>query len=512
MYYNNRETLSWNWNAVLNYSAIYSTNHYFDAIVGIETRLNKTSFNKTTGKGFEIYDRPQAMSKASKIIYKADSDENTGRSFFSQLNYNYNKTYYILLNGRMDQSSAFGDDRNTSFNAAVGASWIVSNMEFMNSVNWINHLKLRSSFGSSGNSKIGSYRAKGLYTLKDYYGSRGYNSTEDGYAYPYSAPNPDLGWESNYKFDSGIELQTSFRLNLNILFYNDNIKDMIVSRQVPYETGYDRVQINGADMYNRGIEMTLGYIWIDRENFFWKSNFNVSTLKNKITYLVGLGSGASEEFSTYATQVGKSSTAIWGYDFAGVDPATGRELYNVGDITVDNATFKSKYQEVKYREIIGDTQPDYYGGLNNHFTFFKRLNLRINMSYKIGAEKFVDDDKIDKYNILKSSNIGVNAYYQAWRQAGDITGYGAITGRGVVSNSSKYLYSTSHIKLQRISLSYSVPLRKSSYFKTLTLNATGSNLYYWFFQKSPEGQNGIKEYYKTYPEMRSFTFGINTSF
>jgi len=510
---NTREASSWNWNAVINYNYTLNEKHNFDATVGIETRLEKTEFEKTQGTGFAVYDSPQDNALANKVTYSADSDESTGRSAFTQLNYNYAKKYFILVNSRIDQSSAFGSDKNTSINSAIGLSWVMSNEAFLQDVRWIKHLKLRGSYGSSGNSRIGSYSAKGLYTLQDSEGSRGYNGNFDGYAYPESAPNPDLGWESNYKSDLGLDLITRYGINFTLELYNDDIRDMIVSRDVPLETGYSSVQINGANMYNRGLEFTVGYRIIDRENIKWNTSFNISTVKNEITSLVGLGSEESESYSSYATRVGTSSTAIWGYNFVGVDPSSGRELYNVGNgKIVDNVTFKNEYHNSNYREIIGNTQPDIYGGLSNHLTLFKNLSLRINMSYKIGGEKMVDDDKIDKYNIMSYSNMGVNAYYQAWRQPGDVTGYGAISERGTVTTSSKYLYSTSHIKLNSMNLSYRVPLKRKAFIKNLSLNATGSNLYYWFFEKSPEGQNGIKELYKTYPEMRSYTFGLNASF
>ncbi len=509
---NDRDASAWNWNAVLNYNKSFNSQHNFDATLGVETRLEGTKFSKAQGTGFTVFDSPQDISLANEQDYDSDSDERTGRSGFTQLNYNYNKKYFLLVNARVDQSSAFGGDNNTSFNSAVGASWIISKEDFFKNIRGIEFLKLRSSYGNSGNSRIGSYSAKGLYNLYDTEGSRGYNGWMNGYAYPGTTPNPNLGWESNYKFDAAIEMTTNFRLGITLDYYYDNIKDLIVSRDIPLEIGYNTVQINGATMYNKGWELSLRYTVFDRSNFRWDSNLNASTLKNKITSLKALGSEASSTSGYYTTQVGKSASAIWGYNFAGVDPATGRELYNIDGNIVDHVTFKQKYHESEYLEIIGNSQPDLYGGLSNNFTFFKNLKLRVSMSYSIGGEKLIDDDKIDKYNILSYSNMGVNAYYQAWREAGGITGYGAISERGTVPNASKYLYSTSHIKLSSVSLSYRVPLNKVSFIKSLSFNATGTNLYYFFFQDSPEGQNGITEFYKTYSDMRSFTFGLNASF
>lgn len=507
---NDRKGTSWNWNATLAYEKAFAEKHHFDAIVGIETRLQRTEFDKYSGTGFDDFKSPQDISLASTEAHTWDSSEATGRSLFAQANYDFNKKYYILVNSRIDQSSAFGGDNNTSLNTAVGVSWVISGEDFMQDVRWIELLKIRSSYGSAGNSKIGSYSAKGLYNNYST-GYGGYNDAGE-YANPQTAPNPNLGWESNYKFDAGIDLNTRFGLGLGIDFYNDDIRDMIVSRSVPLETGYSSVQINGADMYNRGLEFTMNYKIMDRNNFRWNTSFNISTLKNEVTSLKSLASEGSSGSSVYQTQIGTSATAIWGYNYVGVDPSTGRELYEVDGRIVDQNVLKSDYSDGTYKEVIGNTQPDYYGGLSNSFTVYKNIKLRVNLSYKIGGEMVVDDDKIDDYSIMSRSNMGINAYHQAWREAGDHTSYGSITERGTVTNSSKYMYSTSHIKLNNVSLSYNIPTNKVPFFDNLNCSLTGSNLYYWFFQESPEGQNGIKELYKNSPEMRTFTFGINASF
>lgn len=506
----NRTTNNWNWNAQLSFDRDFNNIHHIDAILGVETRGQYSKMSYLRGEGFEIYDSPQPIADAQEQDYNDDSSESYGRSLLSQLNYDYKKRYFVLLNARLDQSSAFGNDRNTSFNSALGLSWNISNESFMKSVDWIDFLRVKASYGSSGNSRIGSYRALGLYNYDDTEG-RGYNQVT-GSATPSSAPNPDLGWETNLKFNTGLELTTSSGISFNLEFYHDDIRDMIVSRDAIPESGYSSVQINGSEMYNRGIEFSASYHFVNADNFRWKSSFNISRNENKVTYLKGLGSESSIATSATAERVGYSTNLIWGYNFVGIDPGTGRELYAIDNRVVDADVIKSNYSDASSWHPIGSSQPDVYGGMNNRFTFFEDLTISANLSYKIGSYKLVDKTLVDNYTTMVNRNMSVNAYFDAWREPGDLAKYAAITINPIISNSSRLLYSTSHIKLNSVNISYHIPTNNIQWIKNLQMTATGTNLYYWYFDKSPKGMNGIKELNKTYSEMRTVTLGISASF
>ncbi len=505
-----RITNKWNWNANVSYNKDFGPSHHFDAIIGIETRMAKVNYSYLKGRGFDVYDSPQDPKTANSVSQEEDSSEDTGRSFFSQFNYNYQKKYFLLVNARVDQSSVFGGDNNTALNGGVGISWVLSKEDFLNDVHWLTFLRMRLSYGTTGNSRIGSYSALGLYSYDDE-GEDGYNNGSIT-AKPSDAPNSDLGWEKRNKFNFGIDISTSARISSTIEFFYDDIDDMIISRTAIPESGYSTVQINGADMYNMGIEYSFDATWIAQSKFRWKTNFNISTLKNKVTHLKGLGSKNATATTAMAQKVGYSSSDIWGYKFVGIDPSSGLNLYNIDGRIVDDKTRIEDYSKSSDYEPIGNTEPDFYGGLSNKFTFFKRLSFDISLSYKIGADMLVDDELLDKYQILSYRNISTNAYYGVWREPGDIAYYQALTKNSTVAYSSKYLYSTSHIKLNAVKLSYNIPTSQWRSIQSMRVFANGSNLYYWFFEKNPENQNGIKEFYKTYSEMRTFALGINIGF
>ncbi len=506
-----RDTRRWNWNARLAWKKTFLQYHHADFLAGVEARKNLVKFGFERGRNFPDPGAIMPIDMATIQDRETDQSENTGRSFFSQMNYDFNKRYFLLANFRIDQSSVFGTDNNTSYNGGMGASWVVSNEAFMSNMKLLEFFRVRVSYGTSGNSRIGSYRALGLYVFDDI-GGDGYN--EGHYANPSTAPNPNLGWEKNYKFNAGMDITTSFRFSITLEYFNDFISDMIVSRSVIPETGYSTVQINGADMYNRGLELGLRGHLISRSGFKWMSQFNISQVRNEVTHLLGLGSTYSTAETARAQRVGYPTSVIWGYDFAGIDPATGRELFLMNGELIDGHTLMSHYKDKEYWQPIGNSQPDFFGGFNNRFTIGKYLTVAVNMSYSLGSYTMIQKELLDNYRVIFSRNMPTNIYYDAWRAPGDIALYPAvINNQPLVSNSTKYLYNTSRIKLNSVNVSYNVPVRNTGLpFNQLKVFINGSNLYYWYFDQPGEGRNGIAELNKSYPEMRTFSLGVNANF
>ncbi len=506
-----RDTRKWNWDAKLFFNKDFENGHYMDVLAGVETRENFVKFAYSMGKDFPILDEIIPIEKAEIQSYAKDKSKSTGRSFFSQVNYDFKKKYFFLANFRIDQSSAFGGDNNTSYNGGFGASWVISKENFLSNYKWLEFLRARVSYGTSGNSRIGSYRALGLYTVKDK-DQTGYNG--NNYAYPSSAPNPNLGWEKNYKFDVGLDISTKSGVSLTLEYFNDDIRDMIVSRDVINEIGYESVQINGANMYNRGIEASISTQAIKTKGFKWSLNFNLSRVNNKVTHLQGLGSDYSSAERARAQRVGYSTNVIWGYQYVGVDPATGRELFNVDGNLIDAKYLKDHYNDKINWEPIGNSKPDFHGGVSNKFNIGKNLDVRVVMTYSAGAGKMVQKNLVDHYRLLFNRNLAVDAYYGSWKREGDIAFYPAVNNSNpLVTNSTKYLYSTSYIKLKTIHLSYRLPVKDLHIpFKNLSIYMNGSNLFYWYKDRSNGETNGIAELQNVYPKMRTFSFGIKAGF
>ncbi|MGQ1785659.1 SusC/RagA family TonB-linked outer membrane protein [Saccharicrinis sp. GN24d3] len=518
---NQRQSTSWSWKGNTSFKKQITESHYFDIMAGAELYESKADLQYHSGAGFV---NPDIINPVSAAVQDDDpetekdetnSNQNDGSdinnnsrvSLYSQINYNFKKKYYLLVNLRRDQSSVFGDNTDVAFNGGAGVSWAISKESFLNDVKWIDFLKIRASFGSTGNSRIGSYSSKGLYYLST---SFGYNRLH--YARPDDAPNDELGWEKNFKYDLGIDFNFLKRFTFTAEYFYDDIQNMISSRDVPSETGYNSTQINGTNMANQGLEFALSSKIINAPGFKWDMRVNLSTLKNEITSLKNFGDDYSLSSTATSIRQGYSTSTIWGIKWVGIDPATGRDLLEKDGEIYDAATYNNIFSAVDWVPI-GNRQPDFYGGFSTSFSYRNNLKLSVRGSYKYGVDKMVDDELIAKYNITVNRNLSVNAY-DYWKQPGDIATQPAVTSDNPpISNYNKYVYDASHFKINNISLSYILPVAKMNIFlDNLVVNFDVSNVATFYKDKSPYGKNGIKEFYYLYPQARTWSLGIKASF
>ncbi|MDO3695157.1 SusC/RagA family TonB-linked outer membrane protein [Wenyingzhuangia sp. chi5] len=516
---NERSNHKWNWHAQLSHQKNINNQHYFNSILGVELAADEANLAYQSGLGFVNYEQVNSVANAirddnpdtvvdestNNQSYRSDINNNSRVSIFSQFNYNFKKRYFFLANLRRDESSVFGTDTSVAYNGGAGASWMLSNENFLTHVRWLDLLKLKVSYGTTGNSRIGSYRSKGLYNSSQ----NGYNGNKG--ATTSTAPNIALGWEKNTKFNTGIDVNIFQRLNLSVEYYYDAISDLITSRNIPSELGYSSMQLNASDMYNRGWELSALMKWIRQKDFKWMTSFNVSTVKNKVTKLTGLGSEYSTSERALAQKVGYSTTAIWGIKWVGIDPATGRDLLEKEGQVYDAVTYNRLLSEADW-EPIGNSQAKAYGGFNNTFTFFNKLDVSVRGSYQFGGDALVQDELISKYNITSNRNLSINAY-DYWRQQGDVVQQPVVTSNNPpLSNLIKYLYDASYIKINNINIKYNFNTNTLPFIKRLSAYVNVSNVGYWYLEKSQEGRNGIREFMFTYPQSRTFTVGVSAGF
>jgi TonB-linked SusC/RagA family outer membrane protein len=515
---NNRTLNKWFWRAQTYYEKSWGE-HNVDVLAGFEINEEVTDLRRQLARGFVnpgpvnpieaalADDDPETEEDETLARQLRDEDqfERAGVSIYSQFNYNFDKKYFLLVNFRQDQSSSFGADVNTGINAGVGVSWNVSEEPWLKGVRWLDFLRLKASYGSTGNSRVNSLRSRGIYTIDP----NGYYLQPS--AFPSTGPNPNLSWEKNFKFNTGIELNFLDRFGIVVEYYHDDIRDLIVSRDIPLETGFTSVQINGANMYNQGIELTLQARWIDTDVFRWNSSINLSRNANEVTSLRGIGDDFSSAARARAQRVGFPTSTIWGVPGGFVDPATGRQLFYKDGQVYDAATYVDLFDAADW-EPIGDSQPDLFGGFRNRFTFNNRLTLQITGNFAIGHQTLIDDDYVSQYRIVVNRNMTVNTL-DHWRQPGDQALYPKVSETNpIVANASTLLYDLSHIQLRNINLSYLLPVKegwlKLSSFKVF---ADVSNVYTWYMEPSPPGRNGIREFRYAYPQMRTFTIGLNAN-
>ncbi|KFF04325.1 SusC/RagA family TonB-linked outer membrane protein [Flavobacterium reichenbachii] len=515
---NERNSTKWNWQGQALFDKQLTENHAVDGVVGFELSEDKTDFEYQSAVGFvnpavinPISNAIRDDNPATPDVDETKSNQSVGTeisynsrvSLFTQVNYNYKKRYYLLANFRRDQSSVFGDDTDVANNGGAGASWIISNEKIFNNNSWINLLKLKTSYGTTGNSRIGSYRSKGLYN----YQQNSYNGGTG--AVVGAAPNGRLSWEKNTKFNAGIDFNIFNRIEFSLEYYRDEKTDLITTRNIPTETGYSSMQLNAASMYNQGLELQTTIKWFKGDNFKWTTSFNISTVDSKVTDLKGLGSDFSVGELALAQKIGYSTTTVWGIHWVGVDPATGRDLVTKNGQVYDLATYKTLFTQADW-EPIGDTQAKAYGGFYNSFTFYNNLSLTFRGDFQLGGDFFASDAIIDKYSNSSNRNLSVNADHH-WRNPGDVVPYAAVTTVPVTANLSKYVYDATYVRLSNVNLSYNVPI-KNIFLDALSVFADATNVLYWYKEKSPKGMNGIREFSYTYPQARTISLGVNAKF
>ena len=524
-YLKHSNSIKWNWSVQATYQKDFARMHHIDGILGAEIRSTDDKKEFHSGNNFVNYTDYQLPWQAAQYIdYNNVNDPNDdvlvygyfsrrltsqdrGRSYFLQMNYDYAKRYFFTGTIRRDESSAFGKDINAAYNGALGLSWVISNEDFLNGNGLITFLRLRGSWGMTGNSRIGSYRSSGLYNV--YQNGFDYDY---GYSYPdTSSPrNSNLGWEKNEKFNLGLDFHFSKLMELSFDLYRNNISDMIVSREVPLETGYNSAQINGASMYNEGFDLGIKFNWIKKAGYNANTQFNLGVVRNKVTELLGFGDAYSIAANARAQRIGVPTSAIWGYEWAGVNPANGQDQFMInGQATDANQLTLSTAQW----KIIGDSQPDAVGGMRNSFSY-KNFTLSMLVNFEIGGDRLLVGELIDKYTILINRNMSVNALDYWTPSNPNASNHIPKSNARIISNSTKYLYDNTHIKFQNVNLSFRLPLKYSDFLfvKDANIFVDVTNLGYWYKDKSPEGKNGIKEFRFLYPEMSTVSFGFRMNF
>lgn len=476
--------------------------HGIDVIAGFEAQSQSTKLLRGTGSGF-TYFRLNELSNAASNEAASSKQVSNSYSFYGQAAYDYASRYFVNVSGRYDAASIFGPDFNATVNAAIGAGWNLSSERFLQKNAFINLLRLRVSYGTTGNSRIGSYAAKGIYSFSNT-GYNGYTSSTPDLV----APNPNLGWEKGYKTNLGLDFNFLKRFNFTLDFYNNVTDDAISSIRINPAAGFTSTLANTAKLQNRGLDLSL-MAQVLTKQFTWTTTLNAGFNKNKV---LEVKNGASQ-FSTTnlasALRAGFSTGAIWGFTYAGVDPQTGAPLHVDAKGTVKTFTSADRTNVNSY--VIGDRLPKVQGGFINVFGY-KGVSVSVILTYSFGAKDLIDYNLEGDGNNLTNRNNSVNLL-DRWNAVGQTTLYPKLSFSLPVVNSSRYVYDASYVKLGNVSVSYIIPsIRRLEGLRTsLFFNAT--NLAYWYRQASPEGRNGYREYrFGAFPEAQTFSWGARLNF
>ena len=498
-YRNNATFLTWTAIERLNYSRSFGQ-HHVNGLLGFEASSKDVRTMGARGSGF-INDR------IKEVSYAVDRNGSSGRSvsrslsYFLQGNYDFNRRYYVTVNARRDGNSGFGSDSQWGNFASAGASWNIHNEEFFDA-DKINVLKLKLSYGSNGNSRIGSQEALGLYSYGEshnYMGELGGSMS--------GSPNKKLSWETAYITNLGLRIKMFDRADLEIEAYNKRTVNLLSNLDVSRTTGDTRSYRNSGEIVNRGIEATLNVELLNSKDMNWWVELNAAHNRNK---LIELYNGLEKVMGNYIWREGHDLNTYYIIRWAGVDPRDGAPLWydSEGNLT---RTYNDQ-NRVPWKT----SSPDLTGGITSQLTY-KGFSVRALFSYVLGGYGFSTFGRnvmSDGLNIM-SENQSVNQL-DRWQKPGDVALspkpiWGTST-RSVMS-STRHIYKTTHVKFKNIALSYALPERflKQVGVSGGKIHLIGDNLLIWTPYDKKE-RNSYKQSMSGYPVETSFSLGIDLSF
>ena len=448
----------------------------------------------------------------------------TLESYFAQLNYNYAQKYYLNASVRRDGSSNFVNNKWGTF-GSLGLGWIVSKEKFLEKATFINYLKLKASYGIIGDQGISNTRStpftQGGNSLLYGYQLFTINQTADGsYSFNPSQEkfNPDLSWELTKTAQVGLESSWfNNSLDVNVDYYVKNTTDLFFDEQLPFSTGYERMQVNGGELRNRGIEIDVQAHLIKSktpEGFSLSIGGNAETFKNEL-----LDVPVDEELGEYVQQSGlfgliKGGSIFDWYmrEWAGVDPATGAGLWTMyyidannngffdGGDTASGAIGLPKFERDNPGANIKKTTTDNYSQATVKFvdksampkvrgsfrinTGFKNFDFTAQFGYSLGGY-FYDSG----YQTLMSTDrlVGANNYStdirNRWMEPGDVTNVPRLSNNNGTdgnfgSTSTRWLVKADYLSLNNVKLGYTIPqsFMGKMNLSSVNLYVTGDNL------------------------------------
>lgn len=385
---------------------------------------------------------------------------------FLAANFMWKNRYVLDGSYRVSGSSKFGSDHRYAPFWSVGAGWNIHNEEFAKKLGWINTLRLRGSYGYTGSVKFSSYQAVTTYKYNsDYLSYTGVG------AIPMGMANPDLKWQTTKKLNVGITSSLfGDRLNVNFDVYNEKTTDMLIDRSLPPSSGTTSVKANLGSQTSNGIEFSLWGKIIKTRDWEWSLSVNGLHSKTTINNISDAmkrmneqnasgftSSGGSTNIASssplFQYREGESPSAIYAVRSAGIDPATGNEIFIKKD-----GSYTYKYDS-KDQVSCGDTNPTLQGSISSMLQY-KNFSLTASFSYRFGGEMYNSTRALKVENVNPRKNCDVRAFTDRWTNVGDVKPYIDIakaTGNTSVYTD-RFVEKDDELWLSSLYLQYNVPM------------------------------------------------------
>lgn len=489
--------------------------HNFSTIAGTELNKNRREYGSVTGIKFPSDDFQNIDSAGEINAGEGNASEYSFFSYFARANYDYQGKYLLKASIRRDGSSRFGKANRYGTFPAFSAGWVLSKEDFLSASNVISLLKLRASWGQTGNAEIGNFASRDLWNAASY---KQLPAIE-----PSQPENGDLTWEKSNQTDIGLDFGLfNNRITGEIDYYNKKTNGLLFSQDIPYTSGYANIYRNIGDMKNTGFELVINTQNIKKDNFTWDTNFNIALNNNKV---VSLPDGNKDQISgNVIKKVGERLDSFYLVEYAGVDSANGDALYYKNTLKADGTldkTTTNDYSEAQ-KIVAGSSTPNWIAGLTNTIEY-KNFDFSFTLYGEFGGNLYNSGGKF-------MSTSGGNGYdnqtvdqMNRWQNPGDITNVPqARLGKGNgAEESTRYLEKNDFVRLRNLSLGYS--------FNKSLINALGVNKLRIYVSainaltftkysgydpeaRSDTNRGGGGSTFYSAPPAKTVTFGINVNF
>ena len=509
---------------LLNFNKTFGDKHNLSAMVGFEAENKKTVFQRSSGENLPT-SALNTVSTAGTLDANAYRWGSSIASIISKVDYQYDGRYFVSGSFRRDGSSKLAPATRWGNFWSVAASWKINNEKFMRDINWISNLRIRGSYGINGTFPSDNYgwRSLASYTYK-YNGNPGSALS--------NVPNENLSWETSYT--TNVALEFGFwdqRLYGTVEYYNRDSKGLLQDVPISTITGFSSTLQNIGEINNRGWEFEIGGDIIKTKDWNWSASFTGALLKSEVTELYGgnpinwsdpTGGDARVAFR-YAE--GHSTLAVYGREWAGVDPETGNNVWYMNDPEDDtkgdflyNGRGATLTKDEANQTFLADLNPKFQGGFNTNVSW-KGIDLGLNFIYKLGsklydgAEKDVDDDGY-YWERIRSKRVAENR----WTTPGQITDIPKISGldlEDAMGTSSRHIHKGDFLRLKNVSLSYNFPkhLVNKVGLGSARVYFNGQNLFTVAAYKEvdPEVNQYGSRGWET-PFGKTYTFGVEFTF
>lgn len=515
--------------------------HSFGATVGLEYQKSSSRYFYASGSQLSstFFSGENIISNSltqSTFDIGGGVSENAYKSYFARANYAYKDRYLVSGTYRIDAISSLPLGNQSAKLPGVSIGWRISQEDFMKgNLKFINDLKIRGGYAKTGNTDIGNYPFAGTFGAATY-------GVQSGLAYT-QVGNSSLKFETSGKYDVGIDA-TMFdsRITLTADYFKNNIDNLILAAPTAPSLGVpgNSINQNVGKMYNKGYEFAVSADIFRDSPFKWNTSFNITFVKNKITQLSNNNSDITYTYNV--NRVGESIGSLYGYEYAGVNPANGNPLYvkSTGQIIQGNIANQTYYVydaanptalttattlAASDKKILGQSNPTYYGGLVNTFRY-KGFDLNINMVFS-GGNKVMNITRQESLLNQKFLNNGTEIL-ERWTTPGQVTNVPKVYyGRDAFTNltsstSSRFVEDGKFIRAQDLVLGYTFPKLFTDKIKLsrLRLYAQVQNAFVITpysgldpelnYSTSTNSQAGLD--YNTNPKARTFLIGLNVGF